>query len=417
MDAGIRREWRDGWQLVMASIIGTSMTSVSLYSVGVMMAPLQEQFGWTRAEITSGLLINSVVSVLFAPVAGRMIDRFGPRRICLPGMVLFCLAYAALAMTNGDLWQWRALWALISLTSLMLMPTAFTMAVASRFDRSRGTALAITLCGTGLSGVLAPALTAIFLQRFEWHTAYWGVALLWFAAAFPLCFLFFRDADDLIRGAPKQEHHPAPAELKGHGAIEGLLSTTFLKLAAACFLLMLVIAAMIVHMVPFLRGSGLDPIVAASLASVIGATNICGRLATGFALDRLSAPVVGAVAFGLPAVLMAFALNYDGSAGMGILLAVLLGLSSGAELQIAAYMASRYLGMKNYGLLFGAIIGLLALAVGIGPTLMGAVFDRFGSYRLAFIAAIPLSLMASLLLLSLRREEGRLSPPVEAATA
>ena len=69
MDAGIRREWRDGWQLVMASIIGTSMTSVSLYSVGVMMAPLQEQFGWTRAEITSGLLINSVVSVLFAPDA------------------------------------------------------------------------------------------------------------------------------------------------------------------------------------------------------------------------------------------------------------------------------------------------------------------------------------------------------------
>lgn len=415
MDVGVRSEWKVGWPLVLASVIGTSTSSISFYSVGVMMAPLQQQFGWTRAEVTSGLLINSVISVLLAPFAGRLIDRFGPRLICLPGIVLFCLAFAALATVNGNLWQWRALWVFISITALMLMPTAFTAAVASRFDRSRGTALAITLCGTGLAGVLVPAVTAIMLEQFEWRTAYYGVALLWFTAAFPLCFLFFRDANDVRRMAPSYEHQSAPAELTGHGAMEGLLSATFLKLAGACFLLMLVVGSMIVHMVPFLRGAGLDPIAAASLASVIGATNIFGRISTGFALDRLSAPVVGAVAFGAPAVLMAFALNYDGSAVMGVVLATLLGLSGGALLQIAAYMASRYLGMKNYGLLFGAIIGLLGLAVGIGPMLMAAVFDHFGSYRLAFIVAIPLSLTASLLVLSLRREEGRLSAPAAAA--
>jgi len=120
-------------------------------------------------------------------------------------------------------------------------------------------------------------------------------------------------------------------------------------------------------------------------------------------------PIVGGVAFGLPAVLMGFLLAYDGSTGMAVLLAVLLGLSSGAELQIAAYMSSRYLGMKNYGLLFGAIVGLLALALGIGPMIMGAVFDHFGSYRLAFIAGIPLSLTASLLLFSFGGEEVRLA--------
>ena len=409
VDAGARKEWREGWPLVLASVVGTSVTSIMVYSLGVLMGPLQQQFGWSKAEISSGLLINSIVTVVLAPFAGRLIDRFGPRRICLPGLVLFTCAYAALATTNGSLWQWRILWVFLSLTSLMLMPAAFTMAVSSRFDRSRGTALAVTLCGTGLAGVLVPPTTGLLLKAYGWQWAYVGAALIWFLVAFPLFLLFLRDAGDLHRKAGPRAEKPSPAPSDGASVRDALRSATFLKLAASCFLLMLVIGAMVIHMVPILLGAGLDPMVAASMASIIGATNIFSRLTTGFLLDRFSPPIVGGVAFGLPAVLMGFLLAYDGSTGMAVLLAVLLGLSSGAELQIAAYMSSRYLGMKNYGLLFGAIVGLLALALGIGPMIMGAVFDHFGSYRLAFIAGIPLSLTASLLLFSFGGEEVRLA--------
>ena len=86
---------------------------------------------------------------------------------------------------------------------------------------------------------------------------------------------------------------------------------------------------------------------------------------------------------------------------MAMVLAVLVGFSSGAELDIAAYMTSRHFGMKNYGLLFGIIVGLLSLALGVGPALMSAVFDRFGSYEYALLGAIVLSLSGSLLVASL----------------
>lgn len=120
------------------------------------------------------------------------------------------------------------------------------------------------------------------------------------------------------------------------------------------------------------------------------------------------------MAFALPAVLMVDLLNYDGSVVMAIVLAILLGFASGAELDIAAYMTSRHFGMKNYGFLFGIIVGLLALALGVGPTLMSAIFDHHGSYTIAFIGAIPVSVAASLFIASLGKYDPRFSPKTSA---
>jgi len=141
---------------------------------------------------------------------------------------------------------------------------------------------------------------------------------------------------------------------------------------------------------------------------------VVGRLGTGVLLDRFNGSIVGGVAFAIPAVLMVGLLNYDGSVGMAILLAILLGFSSGAELDIAAYMTSRHFGMKNYGLFFGIIVGLLSLALGIGPTLMSAIYDYYGSYRFAFIGAVPISIAASLLIASLGKYDPRFNAKASA---
>jgi len=87
MDAETRQEWMDGWPLIFSSTLGISVSSIVVYSMGVFMLPLQKEFGWSRAEISSGLLINSGFAIICAPFVGRLIDRLGPRRICLPGDV------------------------------------------------------------------------------------------------------------------------------------------------------------------------------------------------------------------------------------------------------------------------------------------------------------------------------------------
>ena len=414
MDAETRQEWMDGWPLIFSSTLGISVSSIVVYSMGVFMLPLQKEFGWSRAEISSGLLINSGFAIICAPFVGRLIDRLGPRRICLPGLVIFCGAYASLAIAHGSIRQWWMLWCMISVGTLMLKPTVFTTAVASRFNRARGTALALALGGTGLAGVTAPALSALILYQFGWRVTYMSVAAVWFLAVFPICAMFFYGAGDLRRRSTLRSEDIEHIELDGIGARAGVLSLTYVNLAFAAFLAMLVIGSMVVHLVPFITDSGLDPLVASPMASITGAATVVGRLCTGVLLDKFNGSIVGGVAFALPAALMVGLLNYDGSVVMAIVLAILLGFASGAELDIAAYMTSRHFGMKNYGFLFGIIVGLLALALGVGPTLMSAIFDHHGSYTIAFIGAIPVSVAASLFIASLGKYDPRFSPKTSA---
>jgi MFS family permease len=400
------REWREGWPLVLAAMAGISTVTLVSYVSGLIIAPLESEFGWSRAEITSGLMINSVLGVVLAPFAGILIDRIGPRRIGVPGLIVFTLAFAALCTVSGSLWHWWALWLGIAIGALMLKPTVWTSAVSSRFDAIRGTALAVALLGTGLTGILAPIIGGLVLNAYGWRAAVVALPVIWLIVAFPLCYLYLFGAQDLARqpGGPKSAN---TSDLVGLEWREAMCSRKFIFLALSILLIMPIISGVLVHLIPFFIGSGLDPLEAAALSSVIGVANMVGRLSTGFLLDRFSGTLVSGVAFALPAVLMVALLGFDGSIAMAVLCAALLGLSAGAELDIAAYLTSRHFGVKSFGVLFGTLAGIMALAMGIGPFLLGTVYDRFGDYDLAFQIALPMALLASVLVASLGRYDPR----------
>lgn len=403
------KEWREGWPLIFASMAGISTVTLVSYVSGLIIAPLESEFGWSRSEITSGLMINSVLGVALAPFVGSLIDRIGPRRIGVPGLIIFTLAFASLCTASDRIWHWWALWFGIAIGALMLKPTIWTTAVSSRFDAIRGTALAITLLGTGLTGILAPILGGLVLEAYGWRAMVVALPVIWGLVAFPLCYLFLFGARDLQR---KQvaEIRVDTHELVGLEWREAVLSRKFIFLALSILLIMPIISGTLVHLIPFFIDFGMDPMEAAALSSVIGVANMVGRLSTGFLLDRFSGVLVGGVAFALPAVLMVALLGFDGSIAMAVLCAVLLGFSAGAELDIAAYFTSRHFGMKSYGLLFGTLAGIMSLTMGVGPLLLATVYDQFGSYDLAFKIAIPLAVVASLLIASLGRYDPRFAP-------
>lgn len=107
-------EWRIGWLLVLSAMVAFGSASVYSFSLGLFIAPLQDEFGWSRGAITGGMLLSATLTAIGAPFFGRLIDIYGSRRIGIPGMAIYRFAVAMLGTTSGWIWNWRALWLRLS---------------------------------------------------------------------------------------------------------------------------------------------------------------------------------------------------------------------------------------------------------------------------------------------------------------
>lgn len=397
-------EWRKGWPLVMASVAGMSLSPLSTYHLSFLIVPLEQEFGWDRTLITSGLTVNAIVAVLFSAAIGAVIDRLGPRRIAIPGVLLFCVFFGSLSTVGGEAIHWWLLWFGIAVSSLLIKPTVWAKAIASRFDRSRGFALALMLSGTGLTGIIAPLLTGYLISSYGWRGAYIGLGAIYFCVVMPLVLGFFYGASDLQLKRPQDSAAATPLKiLSGAGVKEAFSSLTFWKLAFAVLLATLIVTGGLVHFVPIITQAGIDHTYAVALTSAIGVAAMAGRMLTGFLLDRTNAKIIGGVAFVLPALAFLGLAMFAGTTEIVLITAILLGLASGAEFEIATYLTSRFFGMRNFGTLFGFIAGFAGLATGLGAPLAGFTYDRLGSYDVALWIAVGLGICASLLILSLPR--------------
>lgn len=395
---GRETETRADWLLVIASTFALVASVSHVYSVGVFIGPLEAEFGWSRGEISAGLGVISVISVVLAPFVGLAIDRFGSRRIGLPGLIIYVSGVALLSTTTPSVWHWWGLWALIAIGTVLIKPTVWVAAIATRFDKRRGIAMAVAVCGTSIGAAIFPFLTERLLAL-GWRGAYLalsgGAALL----ALPMVYFFFRAA----RPTRPVADETLPRKT-GLTAREGFRSIVFYKMAAAAFLCTLCTLSLAVHFVPILAAGGIGRDMAASIAGVVGVGSIIGRLGTGLLLDRFSGRHIGGTILLLPIVACALLLTLELNLVSGIAIGVIIGLALGAEIDIFAFLSARYFGLSNYGLLFGTVAGLISFGAGLGPTYAGFMFDHFQSYAVMLLTLIPMLLISSLLVLSVGRE-------------
>lgn len=399
-------EWRRYGLVPIAAGMGYSIGVIHVYSLGAFIEPLQNAFGWSRADASLGLTIVGIASAVAALPIGLAVDRLGPRRVGLVGVVLMAVAFGLLSTTTGSLTNWILLWSVVAFASFWVQTTVWTSAVASRFETSRGLAFAVTLSGGSLAAAALPPLATALIGEFGWRGAFVALAVLWGSLVIVVVFLFFRGAQDEKRARPADAPKaPAAADLPGLTLAEGLRTITFYQLLTAAGLFAFTTLGVVVHLVPILRGAGAAPLAAAGTASLVGVFSIVGRLGVGFLLDRFPGRVVGACAYLVP-IAGAALLLFDGTNPVSqSIAAALFGLTLGAEVDVIAYLASRYFGLKNFGGLFGGMVAALSLGTAFGPLASGATFDRFGSYTPFLILTIVLMGLSSLALATLR------SPP------
>lgn len=390
-------EWRTGWAIPVLSMFSIAISVTHLYSIGVFIPSLEAEFGWSRSQITLGITLQSIFTVLLSPFMGALIDRWGPRRIAIPGIVIFCLGTAALSLAGMSAFTWWAAWLIVATGALCIKPTVWTIAIMPLFKRSRGLALALAFCGAGISSAFMPSIATALIAHFGWRGAYIGLAVIEAAFILPPLLLFFRNP----KSAPSPAKITDRSTLPGLTAREGLLSARFIKLAICSLFVTAGVTALSVHFVPILRESGMGASGAAAIAGLVGIGSIIGRLGTGVLMDRYNGPFIGLLSFSLSAVVPILLLALDRNTGTAMALAFMLGLAVGSEVDVIAYLATRYFGTRSLGTIFGTLMGIQSLGAGLGPLMSGAIFDTFGTYDVVMMVTLPLFGISAFFVLTL----------------
>lgn len=415
MTSDARTEWRNAWPIPFAGAICYAIASIYFYSMGMFIAPIEKELGWSRAQISSAFVILSAVGVFANPLMGRVLDRYGSRRVALFGMSVHCAAFSAMSLVES-LWMWWFLWGLAAVGGAAVSAMVWVAATVSRFDKARGLALAITLCGAGIGASAAPLLASGFIADYGWRGAYARLGAGMAAVALPLILLLFYDACDLRRRSGEPVHAPAQRALVGGSSyLEALWSMQFIKLALSTLLLSVPMFAISANLIPILASLGIDNVVAASAAAAFGMGSLAGRAGTGLLLDRVNPTILGAVIFALPIAGLVLLMSGAAIAPAVIIGAATLGLALGGEIDIVAYLTSRYMAETEFASLFGIIVTMQILALGIGPFAVNYGFDLTGSYSSFLVAALPCFALASMMILSLGKPRITVGQPAEAA--
>lgn len=413
---GARSEWKAGWPVVMASMFGFAIPATYVYSVGALIAPLQAEYGWSRAQITAGLSILTLTGGLLAPVVGIYVDRWGPRRIALPGALAMFAAYNLITLTTSDIRVWWGLWFLMTFAALGVKPGVWTTAVASTFEKSRGLAMAAALCGSGIGSALVPILATLLIDRYGWRSAVPMLSGLIAVVIFPILWFGMHSGADRRIRARREARDPGPA-LTGVEARQAFLSVRFVKIAFAGFVFTVVGMGLGANIIPIFTSFGMTRAQAAQIAGVSGMSAIVGRLCTGWLLDRFNANLVGGLFMLLPVASFLILLGAPGHVPMSMAAIFIFGLTVGAEIDIIAFLTAQQFGTMRFGTIFGAITGLWSLATATGPLFVSYVFDATGSYVPAIRMLIPTVVSGALCILFLGRPPAFDEAPGERATA
>ena len=394
-----------GWLVVTAAFAGVmvSFGSLLVFTFGIFLKPLSEEFGWSRESISTAFGIAAMTVALCSPVLGRLLDRYGARRIVLICMTVFGLAFGSLSMLTPSLGHLYATFFIIGIVGNGTTQMGYSRVVSSWFTERRGMALALVVCGVGVGSIVFPWLTQWLIDDYGWRVAYRVLGAIVLLLGIPLTAIFVRE-------------HPGAAgrrlTAQGSSVRQGLRSRAFWLIVATLFLSSIAVNGAITHLSPLLTDRGVTPASAALAVSVLGASSLAGRLVTGLLLDRwfggrVSAVLLMGVAVGI------FLLATASTSGAGLLAAALIGFGMGGEADVTPYLLTRYFGLRMFSTLYGLTWTAYAIAGATGPVLMGRVFDVTSSYATLLTILSAVTTMSAVLMLFLPRYPGTLQAEPE----
>lgn len=373
-----------GWGVCCAAFVGVmvSFAAIMPYTFSLFIEPLSKSFGWHREAISSAFGIAAITVAVFSPGIGMLLDRFPPRRIILPCIIVFAAAYASLSLLTPNISRFYLAYFVLGVVGNGTAQLAYTRAVLTWFRKHRGLALALVLTGSGTGSIVVPLVAEAIIRSYGWRSGYLAlgcIALL----GIPLTAL-------LVRNRPVLRNQPDEHFATGASVRTALRSAVFWVLAFMVMLEAFGSNGLLSHLAALLTERGVSAESAALALSIMGAAGILGRLTTGLLLDRYFAPYVAMFMLGTAAV-GTFIFTHVASSSVALTGSALMGYGLGSEADVVPYLISRYFGRKNFAALYGLTWTAYAVGGATGPIAVGYFYDRAGMYQPRIIAGLALT--------------------------
>jgi predicted MFS family arabinose efflux permease len=397
-----RRELRAGWRNLLAATIGLGLGIPSYTPVSsLFLRALELEFGWSKT-VAAGAMIALPVTALILPFAGALIDRFGVRLISAVSVAGTVVSYIWLSRLSGRTDEYYAATIALNVLGCATGPVAYTRLVATQFNKTRGTALAIAQFGIAALAVAFPLVISAVMATRGWRGCYLLLAastLLGGACAQILMRPGQQGADTALSATVKRQ------SLARQGG--------FWQLGFAVLAISIGSLGLVSQLQSVLLDRGLDATTATRMLSLLAASVMLSRLFVGRLLDlwdpnRCTTSVYVAAAIGAGSLAAS-----NGGVAMTAGSIVLIGLSVGAELDVMSFFCARLFGTRHYARNYGLLCIFLYTGIAAGSIGFGAVHDKTGSYSIALTGTTALLLAAATLFWSLPRPAT--SPQVQAS--
>jgi MFS family permease len=383
-------------QVALTSFLALfSIVGIALYGLPFFYDFMVREFGWSRAQVTSGNALSKlVVGPLFGFVAGWMVDRFGPRRLMVAGILMAGVALVGLGMIS-TLAGFYFFYLFNALGYVCGGPLPNQVLLSRWFTTARGRAMGFAYLGIGIGGALVPFLAVWLVGKVGWQGALQALGALIILVALPMA-LFVKESPD----SPSSPTSPVLPRL----AIGPVLRTpAFYLVLAGSMCSIAAVGGTNQHLKLFLSlDHGYAQAAAAGIASLVLASSLVGRLGMGWLADRFPKKYVMLLIYLI--VASAIPLLYlTGTPGAIYVFAVIFGLGLGGEYMVIPLMAAELFGVRVLGRVMGIVLTADGVAEALAPVLVGRMHDVTGSYATGFATLIVFALAGAVAIAFLPR--------------
>ncbi|MDP9694228.1 UNVERIFIED_ORG: MFS family permease [Arthrobacter globiformis] len=429
-----RRRLHPAWAVAAVAFLALVGAAGFRAAPGVLMVPLQQEFGWSTTVLSAAVSINLVLFGLTAPFAAALMERFGVRAVTAVALGLIGTGSALTVLVNQS-WQILLTWGLLIGLGTGSMALVFAATIANTwFSKSRGLVIGILTAGSAAGQLVFLPFIAMLAQDPGWRQASLLIAAGALAVV-PLVLKFLKnspaDVGVLPYGAEEPSGAPSAAVPEAAGprrnaAVRALQvlrtasrNRTFWALAAGFAICGATTNGLIgTHFIPSAHDHGMPETTAAGLLAVVGIFDILGTIASGWLTDRFNPRILLAVYYqfrGIGLLVLPLLLGSSVQPSM-IVFVVIYGLDWVATVPPTAAICRQVFGADG-SVVFGWVFAAHQLGAAAAALAAGAIRDATGHYTYAWFGAAAMCTIAAVISATIRKDAGRRKPAAVAAAS